>query len=314
MRILELQGAAGNRAVASAMVALSTGDSGTRRTSEASSPSVQRLLHVQRSRVYRYLTDPEKAAAQSVFGSALKTEKVELSENPVLSIGGYARTIYNTVYFPSDSLTGDYMPWLIHELTHVWQYQRGADFPGMLWEAIVGKYDYGGEAGLREAWAHGQAFDEFTTEQQGDILSDYYRALVHHRDTSAFDGFVEQVRTGNEKVHRYHTVEPLPGGTYDWVKANRDYAAKVEAKIVRQLRLQISSDDLGALGARKHRLLWDFYDLSGYLSGTYLDRIRERRSDDEMVRLLFERISIELRAELVETLSGKRPVGERPET
>jgi hypothetical protein len=260
----------------------------------------------------RRLTDAEKEAARSVFGGALDTDKVELSLGTIISAGGYARTVYNTIYFPGDALTGDYVPWLIHELTHVWQYQRGADLPGMMWEAIVGKYDYGGQDGLRQAWGHGQAFDEFTTEQQGDILEDYYRALRAHRDTAAFDGFVEQVRTGNEKVHRYRPVEPLAAGTFDWVKANRDFAAKTEAKIVHELKRQIAADDVAALATRKQRLLWHFYDLSGYLGGTYEERIRQRRSDDEMVRLLFDRISTPLRAELVEALRGRRPSGDRP--
>jgi hypothetical protein len=181
-----------------------------------------------------------------------------------------------------------------------------------VWEAVVGTYGYGGQDGLREAWEHGQAFDEFTTEQQGDILEDYYRALRARRDTSAFDGFVEQVRTGNEKVHRYRPVEPLPAGTLDWVKANRDVAARLEATIVRELKRPVAADDVAALALRKQRLLWHFYDLSGYLGGTYEERIRQRRPDDELVRLLFERISSALRFELLEALRGRRPTGERP--
>lgn len=315
--MLDLQRLVGNRAVgalvaASTVPRRSTSNSDPHRIANAWFSSVQRLIPVQRSRVYRYLTESEKAAARSVFGSALKTDKVELSENSIVSIGGYARTIHNTIYFPSDSLTGDYMPWLIHELTHVWQYQRGAEVIGMAWEAIVARYDYGDQAGLREAWEQGQAFDEFTTEQQGNILADYYKALRGHRDTSTFDGFVEQVRTGREKEHRYRTVEPLPAAKLDWVKSHRDHAARTEAKIVQQLRLQIHSGDVAALAARKRRLLWNFYDLSGYMRGTYLERISEHRSDDEMVRLLFERISSKTRAELVETLQGRKPPGEPP--
>jgi hypothetical protein len=263
-------------------------------------------------RVYRYMTESEKTAATRVFGSALNTDEVELSVHPIVSIGGYARTIHNTIYFPSDSLTGDYMPWLIHELTHVWQYQQGAGVVGMAWEAVVARYDYRDEAGLREAWEQGQAFDEFTTEQQGNILEDYYLALRDNRDTSAFDGFVDQVRTGREKEHRYRTVEPLPAGKLDWVKTNRDYAAETETKIEQELRLQIQSGNVVALAGRKRRLLWYFYDLSGYMSKAYLERINERRSDDEMVRLMYERISSETRAELVEALRGRRPSGERP--
>ena len=89
------------------------------------------------------------------------------------------------------------MPLLIHELTHVWQYQRGegwGSLPGMIWEAVVGNYEYGGEDGLKEARAKGQAFSEFTTEQQGDILQHYYVRLKARLDVSAYEPWVNDVK------------------------------------------------------------------------------------------------------------------------
>lgn len=66
------------------------------------------------------------------------------------------------------------MNWLIHELTHAWQYQHiGIRY---LFKAILGHirlgpkvYEYGGEKGLREAVADGVEFTSFNPEQQGDI-------------------------------------------------------------------------------------------------------------------------------------------------
>src|SRR4029079_16633312 len=76
----------------------------------------------------RSLTDPEKAEAQIVFGNSLNLEEVKVSEAPIMSVGGYARTLPDIIYLPVGTLTNnmsDYMPLLIHELTHVWQYQHG---------------------------------------------------------------------------------------------------------------------------------------------------------------------------------------------
>lgn len=68
-----------------------------------------------------------------------------------------------------------YRAWLVHELTHIWQYQRGRTVPELALDALGGDYDYGGEQGLRDAAAQGKRFGDFNYEEQGDILRDYYR-------------------------------------------------------------------------------------------------------------------------------------------
>lgn len=44
-----------------------------------------------------------------------------------------------------------FLPWLIHELTHSWQYQHGISVSTTLYHAIASSYDYGGEDRLRDA-------------------------------------------------------------------------------------------------------------------------------------------------------------------
>jgi hypothetical protein len=250
----------------------------------------------------RPLTPFEASEAHRVFGSALKTEGVRISEGGLMTIGGYARSVPNRIYFPSDSFQrDDFIPYLIDELTHVWQYQQGAEVPGMIYEAIVAKYDYGKEAGLREAWKKGQAFSEFTTEQQGNILSDYYTALVAKRDVSAYQGFVDQVRTGRAKEQRYPTVEPLPRSTLPEAKLKEDYRAETEAEMIRQLQLPMSVDDPRAI-ARSHRLLELFRRLTPYWSEAYRQRLSVRHSDDKLVNLLFSQISRHMRARIFKVL------------
>jgi len=79
-------------------------------------PVVQRVIPDNTNR--RHLTASEVQEIQLVFGSALKPENVTISEGGVMTLGGYARTVPNHIYFPSGSIR---MPLMIHELTHVWQ-------------------------------------------------------------------------------------------------------------------------------------------------------------------------------------------------
>ncbi len=251
-------------------------------------PVVQRVIPDNTNR--RHLTASEVQEIQLVFGSALKPENVTISEGGVMTLGGYARTVPNHIYFPSGSIR---MPLMIHELTHVWQYQRGegwGSLPGMIWEAIVANYDYGGEEGLKDARAKGQAFSEFTTEQQGDILQDYYVRLKARLDVSAYEPWVNDVKAGRENVHHYPTVEPLPAGTLDVWKLNREYRDRQEAGLITELRQPLRPNDPRYV-ARANRL----FDLFGntYWTAYYRERIIDRRSDDQLVRLLYLRLTAE---------------------
>jgi peptidoglycan hydrolase-like protein with peptidoglycan-binding domain len=142
-------------------------------------------------RTWRSMTDYERSQAFEVFGSALAMDDVKLSEGGVMTLGGYSRTLPDHIYFETGVLQRDFSI-LIHELGHVWQYQKGSSVLGLACSAIDGDYDYGGEQGLRDALAHGKAFSDFGYEEQAQILQDYYRAS----DTSAFDPYVRSVRNG----------------------------------------------------------------------------------------------------------------------
>lgn len=149
----------------------------------------------------RSLTEPEKAEARIVFGSSLNLENVKVSEAPIMSIGGFARTLPDIVYLPRGTLTnniGDYMPLLIHELTHVWQYQHGISVVTTLFHAVFSTYSYGDEQGLVAARREGKRFVDFNTEQQGDICRDYYNIVKGNRrstnGTAAWDPYIAEVK------------------------------------------------------------------------------------------------------------------------
>ncbi|RJQ84790.1 eCIS core domain-containing protein [Amycolatopsis panacis] len=130
-------------------------------------------------RAARPLTEAERVEARKVFAGSLNLDRITLTEGQLTAIGGYARTLPDSINFPSGSATGSgFMPWLIHELTHTWQYQHGYSVLSTGYHAIASTYDYGGDAELTARTARGQGFTSFNTEQQGDILQEYYRRLV----------------------------------------------------------------------------------------------------------------------------------------
>ena len=147
----------------------------------------------------RALDSTEEAEARIVFGRNMDWGKVRVAESAIMSIGGYARTPFDTVYFPPGTLSqplSQRMPFMIHELTHVWQTQHGYSVFEKLFWALHGSgaYDYGGEANLRRAHAQGKRFTDFNTEQQGDICKDYYIKRKGGQDVSAYEPFIAEVK------------------------------------------------------------------------------------------------------------------------
>jgi hypothetical protein len=143
----------------------------------------------------RGLTARESEAARMVFGESLDLDRVVLAGAPILGIDRIARALPNAIYFPLDAYRkGLSLRWVIHELTHAWQYQHGVSLATTLYHAVRGIYDYGGEKELRVALKAGKRFTDFNTEQQGEILADYFDYSRKGRDVSAWEPFAEQVR------------------------------------------------------------------------------------------------------------------------
>ncbi|HCU98541.1 MAG TPA: hypothetical protein DGM69_04265 [Chloroflexi bacterium] len=76
-----------------------------------------------------------------------------------------------------------YMSWLIHEIAHVWQFQRmGWKY---LYDVLISHlrygadvYDYGGSHGLRRNRQVGKKLMDYNLEQQATILQDAYLNLI----------------------------------------------------------------------------------------------------------------------------------------
>ncbi|MCC7247854.1 MAG: DUF4157 domain-containing protein [Lysobacter sp.] len=151
----------------------------------------------------RSMTEWEIRQAKRVFGSALDYAAVTIADGSisakVASAGGYARTIRNVINFPTGSSRS--MSFMIHELTHVWQYQKtGISYIAKaLWAQMTEGYSYADdgktpEDSLKDARTAGKTLYSYNLEQQGDILSDYYRRLQKGEDTTAWDPFVADVK------------------------------------------------------------------------------------------------------------------------
>ena len=100
------------------------------------------------------------------------------------------------------------MAWLIHELTHVWQFQR------YQWKYLIqavraqakrgeNPYIYSTAATLQRKgeelsrmWEiEGKRLGSFNSEQQGDIARDFYRALKADLDTRGWELFLREMRS-----------------------------------------------------------------------------------------------------------------------
>lgn len=171
----------------------------------------------------RNLYPREVLEAQFVFVNTIVYERVRVHENAawplwIAHLGAKlsrtsppsknAITLGNWIFL-SDELSTDSddvddkflsdMSWLVHELTHVWQYQH--DGWTYLFEALgtqlklgPDSYDYGWETGLIEAKAQNMKLRDFNREQQGDIVKHYYYRYKQGFDTSAWDPFIEEIR------------------------------------------------------------------------------------------------------------------------
>jgi hypothetical protein len=141
----------------------------------------------------RRLTEAEIRDASTVFGSSLNLRLVRIDKRALV---GPARTKRDYTSFHTINCWGESRrDVLIHELTHVWQYERaGAIYMPQALHAQFrgGGYDYGGRAGLR---ATDRGFADFNREQQAQIVQDFFRLRRNHPDIEVYASFVQEVST-----------------------------------------------------------------------------------------------------------------------
>ncbi|MEM9920317.1 MAG: hypothetical protein AAF990_19630 [Bacteroidota bacterium] len=146
----------------------------------------------------------EVQLARSVFGNTINYRRVRIDERAFVG-PRQKRFCYVSFYMinawgPMDNAL------LIHELVHIWQYERfGAVYMprALAAQRTVMGYDYGGVGRLKLCKDNHFGLQHFNYEQQGDIIADYYRIREGYKpvwgigsrlDLEIYHYFVEQLK------------------------------------------------------------------------------------------------------------------------
>ncbi len=145
----------------------------------------------------RPLTGRELLAARAVFGTAIDYRQVLVHRGKYIFFqpSDTAMTPNGEIYFPDGVYKPDFSStvsdtsWLIHELTHVWQYQSGVNV--RLAAPFSRNYTYGpiGPA---------TRFAALNIEQQASAVADFY--LLQH-------GYLPQKGSGT--LAQYRALVPF---------------------------------------------------------------------------------------------------------
>lgn len=133
----------------------------------------------------RCLTSGESCWLRNIFGSSIDYEKIRLRRVMLLARGS-ALTIDNTISFSKDSYFEDFslsgiigpLALLVHEVTHVWQYQNRIH--GYWWMKAGLEHIRHGRHVYEYKLDRNKKLDEYRFEQQAQIVQDY----VYARDTA----------------------------------------------------------------------------------------------------------------------------------
>jgi len=169
----------------------------------------------------RLLDGFEVQSAKLVFGGSIDYGKVRIYERSLTASvaraladakNGMGVTTLYTINFDrkvSTTAGSRDMAWLIHELTHVAQYERvGAKYMVQALRAQHSKegYKYGPEHLWNPTSGQGKHFREFNHEQQGDIAADYYTSIckvpgwsdpTRKFNKADYDAVINELRRGD---------------------------------------------------------------------------------------------------------------------
>lgn len=121
----------------------------------------------------RPLTAAETLSARQVFGTEIDYRRVRVHRGKYIFFqpSDTAMTPNGEIYFPEPVYKADFATsvgdrsWLIHELTHVWQYQHGVNV--RLAAPFSRNYNYGKITTKTR-------FSDLNIEQQASMVADYY--------------------------------------------------------------------------------------------------------------------------------------------
>lgn len=154
------------------------------------------------------LTAQEIALMSDIAGPrAIRYKEVRVAQGGILDIifklnGNLAFATWRTINIPKHGRhTRENQPLVIHELTHVYQYEQiGSRYLGeaiyMLIKTKRDCYDYGGRDGLEYACSARIQYCDYNREQQAMIAQDYCTLRQIGADVSAYQPYIDEMRAG----------------------------------------------------------------------------------------------------------------------
>lgn len=157
------------------------------------------------------LTGEEVGKAAELFGpNGLRFSDIRITEGGLLENlifrfnGNLAFATWHTVHLPlTGRHTRETWPLVMHELTHVYQYENvGTRYLGeaiyMLIKTKRDCYNYGKGKGLEKAHQMGRPYYTYNREQQAMIVQDYvtYCERGEMEKTAVYEPFLAQLRAG----------------------------------------------------------------------------------------------------------------------
>ncbi len=155
------------------------------------------------------LTGEEIGKAAAVLGpNGMRYGDIRIVQGGILEWifklnGNLAFATWHTVNLPlTGRHTRDNWPLMMHELTHVYQYEHvGSRYLGeaiyMLIKTKRDCYDYGFIEGLVTAVSTGKTYRDHNREQQVMIVQDYCILTERGDDTDPYEPFLTQLRIGD---------------------------------------------------------------------------------------------------------------------
>lgn len=141
----------------------------------------------------RQLSPEERELTASVFGKAIELDHITIDRNCRIGMKyADAYVTFNTINYRGELSS----PIFIHEMVHIWQYQRFGSIyiPHAIHAQFNDGYDYGGAHELYHAMLAGRQLISFNFEQQAEIIEDMYRRQIY--------GYADRDHLGNH-VYAY---------------------------------------------------------------------------------------------------------------
>lgn len=159
----------------------------------------------------RPLTESEKDLARPIFQSSINLEKVRVIKTDIINA---PTTLGNNIRVSPGNSMSDAT--LIHELTHIWQFQTQGNryISNSLYHQCKAIIKHGDRNAAYEVKiALGKSFYSYTAEQQAVIIEQYFLNRYNERANNEYKRMLKEVRSAKPTISdesRY--MESLYGG------------------------------------------------------------------------------------------------------